>query len=466
MSKQTQASGKLHTTLKASVLELIGETPLVRLDRYFQDAQCQVVGKCDFMNPSGSVKDRIGWAMLKAAEESGKIAPGGTLVEATAGNTGLGLCIAAAVKGYKVICCTPDKMSQEKINLMRAFGARVIVTPTVPEDDPQSYSNTARRIAQETPNALYIGQFENPANAQAHYEFTGPEIWEQTNGELNVFIASAGTGGTMTGVSRYLKERNPKIKTVLADPEGSLYAHFIREKNLDCPSHPYKVEGIGHDYIPKSANFSHVDLAYTITDRESFNAARRLARLEGLFCGGSTGTNLVAAQRYIEEYNPSPDTLIVVFLCDTGERYLSKMYNDDWMRENQFLGGSGKRAIDLLYDKQANAPSLVSSGPETSLDQIFEQIKQLDISQVPVVSGSTILGTITENKVLDFLMQGKDLTALSAKEVMGPPLATVPAHASAQEMLAAMRDSQQEAVIVQHGSGFDILTKFDLVRAL
>lgn len=455
--------------IRNSVVELVGNTPMVRLDRYFKGAPCTVLGKCDFMNPAGSVKDRIGIAMILDAEASGHIRPGGTIVEATAGNTGLGLCIAAAVKGYNVICVTPDKMSQEKINLMRAFGARVVVTPTVAKDHPEFYTTVAKKIAKETPNAHYIGQFQNQSNTKAHYDTTGPEIWQQTGGKVTAFIASSGTGGTVAGTGKYLKEQNADVQIVLGDPVGSIYAYFSREHNLDGPTGNYKVEGIGNDYIPTTADFEVVDRAYTISDRESFTAARRLARTEGLFCGGSTGCNLAAAQRYIREQQPGKDDVIVVFLCDTGERYLSKVYNDDWMRENQFLSDpTARTAAELVFNKQANAPALITARRDTNLSEVFRQIRALDISQIPVVDDSdNIIGAVTENRVLDVMLNGDDLNRLTVGEVMGEALHIVKGEATPQQMLKLMKESHQEAVLVeQSGGGYDILTKFDLVQSL
>ncbi len=453
--------------VRDDVLDLVGRTPLVRLNRYFRKAPCIVVGKCDFMNPAGSVKDRIGNAMIEAAERNKEIRPGGTIVEATAGNTGLGLCIAAVVKGYKVICVTPDKMSQEKINLMRAFGARVVVVPTVPKDHPEYYTTVARKIADETPNSVYIGQFHNQANPQAHFDTTGPELWEQTGGKISAFVASAGTGGTIAGVGRYLKGQNPDVKIVLGDPEGSVYAHWSQFKTTEIATGPYKVEGIGNDYIPGAADFAHVDHAYTISDRESFNAARRLARTEGLFCGGSTGTNLVAASRFLAKANLKPDDIVVVFLCDTGERYLSKIFNDDWMRENRFIGErAAKTAGELLFNKEANAPALIMAEPDTPVEQVFAQIKALNISQVPVMDNGSVVGSLTEHQVLELLLSGRDLALISAGDVMGEPLREVAPEATVQEVLRIMQETRQDAVMVKSGANFDILSKFDLLHAL
>jgi cystathionine beta-synthase len=325
----------------------------------------------------------------------------------------------------------------------------------------------AKKIAAETPNAYYIGQFQNLSNPRSHHDTTGPELWDQTGGTISAFVGSAGTGGTIAGVGQYLKERRSDVAIVLGDPEGSLYAHYVRTRDQKCQTGPYKVEGIGNDYLPASSDFSVVDHAYTVSDRESFNAARRLARTEGLFCGGSTGTNLVAAQKYIDEVKPGRDAVVVVFLCDTGERYLSKMFNDDWMRENQFLGDrTARTAAELLFNKEANAPALVAAGPETPIEQVFNQIKALDISQVPVMENGVIVGAVTETQLLDLLLKGADFSRTVVRDVMGDPLRTVESTATAHEMLRVMQDSGQGAVLVRQGAGFDILTKFDLLRAL
>lgn len=311
----------------ANILGAVGKTPLVRLNKLARGVPSEIYVKVEYLNPGGSVKDRIGVAMVEAAEKEGKLKPGGTIVEATAGNTGVGLALAAAVKGYKAIFIMPDKMSQDKVNLLKAYGANVIITRTdVPPDSPESYNGVADRLAAETPGAFRPNQFENPDNPQAHYLTTGPEIWEDSGGRVQVFVAGMGTGGTISGAGRYLKEKNPEIVVVGADPEGSILSG-------DTPR-PYKVEGIGEDFIPKTFDRRVVDEMVRVSDNDSFNTARRLAREEGLLVGGSSGTTLFAALEYAQRL--TEPRYIVVLLPDTGRNYLSKLYSDTWMKENGF----------------------------------------------------------------------------------------------------------------------------------
>jgi cystathionine beta-synthase len=311
----------------ANILGAVGKTPLVRLNKLARGVPSEIYVKVEYLNPGGSVKDRIGVAMVEAAEKEGKLKPGGTIVEATAGNTGVGLALAAAVKGYKAIFIMPDKMSQDKVNLLKAYGANVIITRTdVPPDSPESYNGVADRLAAETPGAFRPNQFENPDNPQAHYLTTGPEIWEDSGGRVQVFVAGMGTGGTISGAGRYLKEKNPDIVVVGADPEGSILSG-------DTPR-PYKVEGIGEDFIPKTFDRRVVDEMVRVSDNDSFNTARRLAREEGLLVGGSSGTALFAALEYAQRL--TEPRYIVVLLPDTGRNYLSKLYSDTWMKENGF----------------------------------------------------------------------------------------------------------------------------------
>ncbi len=319
-----------------SMVQTIGSTPLIQLSRVTDGGRTPVYAKAEFFNPGGSIKDRIGPAIIEAAERDGRLRPGGVVVEATSGNTGVGLALAAAAKGYRCIFTIPDKMSQEKVRLLRSFGAEVIVTPTaVAADDPENYVMVARRIVDETPGAFMADQFHNQANPEAHYRTTGPEIWRQTGGRITHFVASAGTGGTISGVGRYLKERNPGIRVIAGDPDGSILAEYFRTRALS-EGQPYLVEGIGNDQIPSTLWFDVIDEYRTITDRDAFTMARRLTREEGLFVGGSSGLITHLAVRVAVELD-DPDALVVCILPDTGERYLSKLYNDEWLRENGVL---------------------------------------------------------------------------------------------------------------------------------
>jgi len=321
--------------INSNVLETIGNTPLVRLNNIPKGINAKIYAKLEFMNPGGSIKDRMALYMIEDAEKNGLLSPGGIIVENTSGNTGVGLAIVAAVKGYKAIFTIPDKMSQEKINLLRAFGAEVIVTPTdVPYDDPRSYYETAKRIAKETPNSFYVDQYNNVKNPEAHYKTTGPEIWQQTNGKIDFLVAGIGTGGTLSGVAKYLKEKNPDIKVIAIDPIGSVFFHYFKYKRMVTP-HIYKVEGIGEDYLVKAMDFSVVDDIIQVNDKDSFLMARRLAREEGIFAGGSSGAAVWASLKLAKKMGNGQH--IVTILPDSGSRYLSKFYNDEWMKQNKFL---------------------------------------------------------------------------------------------------------------------------------
>src|SRR6187549_1580171 len=347
-----------------SVIETIGWTPLIRLNRVTKGIRTPVFAKAEFFNPGGSVKDRIAIPIIEKAERDGTLRPGGTIVEGTSGNTGVALAIAAALRGYKCIFTMPDKMSQEKVRLLKAFGAEVIITPTaVPPDHPDSYVMMAKRIAKETPNAILADQFYNEANPQAHYDVTGPELWEQTEGRITHFVAAAGTGGTITGVGRFLKEKNPNIRIIAGDPVGSILADYWRsDGKIVREGVPYKIEGIGQDKIPGTLDMSVIDDFETVPDKDAFAMARRLTREEGLFVGGSSGLIAHVALRVAREVD-DPDAFVVTILCDTGERYLSKLYNDEWMRENQMLDSERVTLMHVLGKKESDTPEVVSTTP-------------------------------------------------------------------------------------------------------
>ncbi len=451
----------------ANVLETIAWTPLIRLTRVTQGIRTPVYGKAEFFNPGGSVKDRIGLPMIEAFERSGELKPGGTIVEGTSGNTGVGLALAAALKGYRCIFTMPDKMSQEKVRLLKAFGAEVIITPTaVPPEHPDSYTSQAKRIAKETPNAVLANQFYNQTNPQAHYESTGPELWAQTEGKITHFVAGAGTGGTITGTGRYLKEQNPKVQIVGADPVGSILAEVWRSNGANTPaSAPYKVEGIGQDKIPGALDLSVIDDYITVSDRDAFTMARRLTREEGLFVGGSAGLIAHAALSVARRIN-DPDACVVTVLCDTGERYLSKVFNDEWLRENQLLDPEKVTLGQLLSAKTGSHPTLVSTAPGASVRQALGLMSLHDISQLPVMDGANCVGSVSESVLSVRGLEDTKVLERSVADVMDAPFPIVDAGMPADAAVKLL-GRNNSAVLVREGSTIQgILTRSDLLQFL
>jgi len=450
-----------------TILELIGETPLVRLNRVTRGIRTPVFAKAEFFNPGGSVKDRIGMPIIEKAERDGSLKPGGTIVEGTSGNTGIGLAIAAALKGYKCIFTMPDKMSQEKVRLLKAFGAEVIITPTaVAPDHPDSYTSMAKRIAHETPNAILANQFYNDANPQAHYETTGPEIWEQTDGRVTHFVYGAGTGGTLTGVARYLKEKNPKVQVIAGDPVGSILAEMWRTKGESKPEGvPYKVEGIGQDKIPGTLDMGLIDDFMTVSDKDAFSMARRLTREEGLFVGGSSG--LIAhvalhAARRVDD----PKACVVAVLPDTGERYLSKLYNDEWMRENQLLDADRTTLDSVLRTKRSGGetPVIVSVPTGATVRQALRLMQQHDVSQLPVMDGNNCVGSVSDWSLTARGLDDSKLLDATVTQVMEAPFPVVAADQPV-DAVAKLLSKSNPAVLVRGVRGLEgIVTRSDMLN--
>jgi cystathionine beta-synthase len=444
-----------------SILEVIGNTPMVRLNRIGRGLKPILLAKLEYLNPGGSVKDRIGIRMLEAAETEGRIKPGGTVIEGTSGNTGMGLALASAIKGYQCIFTMPDKMSQEKIDALRALGAEVIVTPTqVEHHDPRSYHSVARRLSREIPNSVFPNQYQNPANADAHYQSTGPEIWEQTEGRVTHAVIGVGTGGTITGVARFLKEKNPSIRIIGADPQGSIFAEMFKTGKKPQPQ-PYKVEGIGQDEMPGNVDFSVIDEIHTVTDKNAFLRTRLLARTEGIFAGGSAGAALHVALMTCESL--SENDLVVVIIPDSGTRYLSKIYNDNWMKENQFLEPVVQvKAGQVVREKARRTKDLVFVPLGITVEDAVNLMREHDISQVPVIEGGEVVGSISEARILDILVSNASARGKPVVEYMEKPFPVVSDDASLTEVAQRMH-REISAVLVKQQGGFDIITKSDLI---
>jgi cystathionine beta-synthase len=454
-----------HTKPYANVLETIGWTPLIRLNAVTQGIRTPVYAKAEFFNPGGSVKDRIGVAMIEAAEREGRLKPGGLIVEATSGNTGVGLAIAAAVKGYHCIFTMPDKMSQEKARLLRALGAEVIITPTaVAPDHPDNYIMKGRAIAAAHPNAIFADQHFNPVNPEAHYRTTGPEIWTQTEGRVTHFVCAPGTGGTVTGAGRYLKEQNPKVRVVAGDPVGSIYTEYARS-HTKSEGAPYKVEGIGGDKIPTSLDFAVVDDWMFVSDKDAFLMARRLAKEEGLFCGGSTGVNVVTALDVARTVN-DPQALVVTILCDTGERYLSKVFNDEWLRENQILEAERLTVGRLVAAKDRGAPPLISVGPQGTVRQALNLMSTYNISQLPVLDGADGVGAVSEQGLMAHAIEDAAALDRPVRELMDPPFPVVDGDWPVERLTALLSREMPAALVRWEGKLTGIVTRYDLLHQL
>ena len=444
-----------------TVIDTIGQTPMVKLNRVTRGIAAQVLAKVEYFNPGGSVKDRIAKFIIEAAEKEGKLKKGGTIVEATSGNTGAGLALIAAVKGYKAIFTMPDKMSQEKIRLLKAYGAEVIVCPTaVPPDSPQSYYEVAKKIVRDTPNAILANQYFNPKNPEAHYRTTGPEIWEQTGGKIDYFVAGIGTGGTISGVARFLKEKNPDIKIIGADPQGSILREYFYTKKI-IPATPYKVEGVGEDIIPGTLDFSVIDEIYTVGDKEAFQTARRLSRKEGLFVGGSAGLAAAVALRVAR--NVPEGKTVVVLLPDTGERYLSKFYNDEWMRENRFLEIERISIREVLEAKTGDLAPLISVPPETSVRVAFDIMERNNISQMPVLENGKSIGSLEESSMMGKILENQELITAPVREIMDPGFPVVHVNDSIEKAKRLFSKKHAAILVKDDDKLIGIITKSDII---
>jgi len=452
------------TDIRDSILDTIGDTPLVRLSRIGAGLTPQIVAKLELFNPGGSIKDRVAIRLIEAAEKDGRLKPGGTIIEPTSGNTGTGLAIAARLKGYRVIAVMPDKMSKEKIDLLRAYGAEVVVAPTdVAPDSPQSYYRVADRMTQELPGAFQPNQYANPANPQTHYETTGPELWRQTGGRLTHLVVGVGTGGTITGMARYLKEQNAAVEIIGADPEGSIYS--------GTEVHPYLVEGVGEDFWPATYDPSVVDRYVRVSDRDSFLTTRRLAELEGMLLGGSCGLAVHAALQVAREID-DPEALVAVVLPDGGRAYLSKIFNDAWMSQYGFLDRPDDKTVgDVLRAKDAagEIPPFVVVQTGQNVRDAIALLHEHRVSQLPVVSAhdeNSIVGSVGERGLLKRAIGGPALMDLEIAEVMEEPFPAVSVTDSVREAVELLAGERQALTVMENGQPLGIVTRADLLESL
>ncbi|MDQ2984042.1 MAG: cystathionine beta-synthase [Actinomycetota bacterium] len=455
-----------------TVLELVGESPIVRLDKVGSEVEPTILAKLEYMNPGGSVKDRIGLPMIERAEREGKLKPGGTIIEPTSGNTGVGLAIGAAIKGYRCIFVMPDKMSQEKIALLRAYGAEVVICPTaVPADSPESYYSVSDRLAEEIPGAFKPDQYSNIANPEAHYEQTGPEIWEQTDGgQIDAIVVSVGTGGTISGVGKFFKERKPEVLIVGADPEGSVYT-----AKDESDVHPYLVEGIGKDTWPKTMNPDVVDEWVRVSDRDSFLTARRLAREEGILAGGSGGTSVWAALEIARRLGPGARVLTMI--PDSGRNYLSKFYDDNWMLDHGFLDRRApvptvEQVLRAKLLEESAVPAFVVIGSHQKVGEAIELMQQYSISQLPVMrdgasdSLADVVGSLQDRDLLDRVFKNPDALHEDVATAMQPPLATIDITQSLDEVFGTLTGRTNAIVVAREGRPVGVLTRADLLEYL
>lgn len=449
--------------VKNNILETIGNTPLVRLNKITKELPCQVLAKVEYFNPGNSIKDRMALKMLEVAEQEGKIKPGGTIIECTSGNTGMGLALAAVVKGYKCIFATTDKQSKEKADILRAVGAEVIVCPTnVEPEDPRSYYSVAARLAKEIPNSFHFNQYDNLANRLAHYETTGPEIWKQTDGKITHLVVTAGTGGTVTGTAQYLKEMNPNIQVWAIDVYGSLLTKYFRTGEVDMNEvHPYISEGFGEDFVPQNYDMSVIDYFEQVTDKDGAVMTRRLAKEEGIFCGYSAGSCVQGLMQLKDKLKK--DDIVVAIFHDHGSRYVAKVYNDQWMAERGFF--DVKTFKDVVNAR--GTKRLITIEPAQSVSDAVELMKKYDIEHIPVVAASgEMVGSISENGLFQQVFSNPEIKTEKIEKVMETPLPVV-AYDTAIEKISTLINKENGAVLAKDESGnLQIITKYDVLQAL
>ncbi|RMB60578.1 pyridoxal-phosphate dependent enzyme [Dokdonia sinensis] len=449
-----------------NILGTIGNTPMVKMNALVKEVPCLVLAKYETFNPGNSVKDRMALQMIEDAEAAGALKPGGTIIEGTSGNTGMGLALAAIIKGYKMICVISDKQSKEKMDILRAVGSQVIVCPTnVEPDDPRSYYSTSKRLAEETPNSWYVNQYDNPSNCKAHFNSTGPEIWEQTAGKVTHFIVGVGTGGTISGVGSYLKMKNPNVKIWGIDTYGSVFKKYKETGIFDENEvYPYITEGIGEDILPLNVNFSVIDGFTKVTDKDAAVYTRRLAKEEGMFLGNSAGAAIKGLLQLNEQGKFHKDDVIVILYHDHGSRYVGKMFNDDWMRERGFLDEEIKVAEDLI--KNHIDKPLITVKTEELVSHAIERMKHYKISQIPVEDTSGIVGSVDEADLFRAYMENQDIAETPIKEVMGKPYPVVNRKASVASV-SKLITKENNAVLVDLGDGkHHIITKHDIISAI
>ncbi|MDX2286284.1 MAG: pyridoxal-phosphate dependent enzyme [Bacteroidia bacterium] len=450
-----------------NIIETIGRTPIVRLNSVASHIKGTVAVKVEYFNPGHSIKDRIAVRMIEDAERAGKIRPGGTIIESTSGNTGMGLALAAAVKGYRCIFTMADKQSKEKIDILRSVGAEVIVCPTnVEPEDPRSYYSIARRLSREIPNSIWMNQYDNLSNTAAHVASTGPEIWEQTEGKITHFAAGMGTCGTICGVSRYLKQQNPDIRTIGMDTYGSIFKKLHETGEIDTKEiYPYLTEGIGEDILPQNCDMSVIDRIIKVTDKDAALMARRLARLEGLFVGWSCGSAVHGALEYAREHLKKDD-LMVIILPDHGTRYLGKIYNDTWMRDHGFLDDGAMLSAGEIVHRKARPQALLTLRAEQSLGEALTLMREQDVSQLPVLLGGEIAGSLRESRLLSALLEDPSLRDRPVQELMSDPFPFV-LHSTRLDVISKLINRDTPAVLVQGEAGqVDIITQYDLIQVL